>query len=133
MYNNSVLNFPSFYYNSSSSPIADSELFCIHTYYKPIGNEKTFTYIDLINQPACSNSNKTTKYIYPTSDPMTGWDFMLWKNSLKCNDTSAPCYEVLDKICIKVDIMDSANGKSYTVLMDSGCYAGGNAGHYVIA
>lgn len=97
-------------------------------------NEKGYTYSDVLLQPECLNSNSTTQYYYSTSDPTTGVSFPLWKSYNitldSCNVTNATdcqtlcesnngrysskdgtClgYEVVDKICVEVNIVTSAD------------------------
>ena len=42
-------------------------------------------------------------------------------------------YNVLDRICVMIDMIQSEDGRSKVVALDTGCYPNGEAGHYTRA
>lgn len=42
-------------------------------------------------------------------------------------------YDIVSRICVKVDMIYSEDGKSSAMIMDEGCYDDGDAAYYVRA
>ncbi|CDW71828.1 UNKNOWN [Stylonychia lemnae] len=152
-YNNTVKNFPQFHYEETQEDSNVSETFCVHLWWNlPRSEEKTFgLHHDVFGQPDCENSAQHTSYKWKANDPTTGQNFKLWKKvnlNLECSQESLTCklecsqlggvvgkdgqchaYDIVDRICLTLDIMLSEDRRSEELYSNGGCYDG-HVAHY---
>ena len=98
---------------------------------------------DLYGLPTCLNNAQSTKFIWNVTDPTTGYSFPLWRrvvlnpdvkagvsSTAACTsaggrvgkDNSCYAYDILNRVCIKVDIMTSGDGKYFELGANGGCF-----------
>jgi len=153
-YNNTVKNFPTFAYDEETPEVQTSEQFCLHIWWNPPKREKAYgMFEDVYGQPQCHNSGSQTKFIWKPEDPKTGLSFPLFKRvilnpacgeSVSCNlackeaggrvakDGSCYAYDIISRLCVKVDLLVSEDGKFDALSLDEGCYDG-DVGFYTRA
>ena len=132
-----------------------SEQYCIHLWWKKPSREKAYDLAtDLYGLPTCLNNAKSTKFIWNVTDPTTGYSFPLWRRvvltpevkagvtpTAACTalggkygkDGSCYAYDILNRVCIRVDIMTSGDGRYFELGANNGCFSNGDVGYYVRA
>ena len=154
-YNNTVKQFPQFAYDETTPDVQVSEQYCIHLWWKKPSREKAYDLAtDLYGLPTCLNNAKSTKFIWNVTDPTTGYSFPLWRRvvltpevkagvtpTAACTalggkygkDGSCYAYDILNRVCIRVDIMTSGDGRFFELGANNGCFSNGDVGYYVRA
>jgi hypothetical protein len=140
--------------NRTALPFGSSEEYCLHLWWRPSPRDKIYQqpFRDVDELPQCENSRAATKYNWGANDSETGVSFHAWREveqklwctnftcEYDCNfhggtykDGKCLKYEVLRRLCLKIDITENAKDKAEEIEYVAGCYEEDGIGDYELA